>query len=154
MPNYKIINNFFNIIIFVLTVTTTTLGQTKDSLNVSICIPKLDTLDNHKVYTLLDKIPEYPGGEVLMVKYIQKNLIYPSCHEYMVGSIYLTFVIDTTGKIRNACVFNTHKSNNEFSVIEIQVLKLINEMPTWTPGQNHGENVYARVNLPIKICPK
>ena len=129
----------------------TSYAQTGGPKNGPTCIPKTDTLDNQKVYSILEEMPEYPGGTIEMVKYFEHNLLNPNRNEDRQGSIYATFIIDTTGKIRNACIYITHKGNDELTPIEKDVLRIINEMPIWTPGRYQGKKVYSRFNLPIKF---
>lgn len=95
----------FLIFLFSLTGWTQT-TQTRDTLkSISIhCIPNHDTLDGQDVYLFADSMPEFPEGTVMMLKFIRNNLNYPIQLDQWAGTIYVTFVIDLTGQIRNACI--------------------------------------------------
>jgi len=36
-----------------------------------------ETIDNEKIYTIVDEMPSFPGGEIQMIKFLKKNLKYP-----------------------------------------------------------------------------
>jgi hypothetical protein len=114
------------------------------------CIPKPDILDQQLVYLVTEKNAEFPGGQQAFMTYLQKNLLYPKEQEEWQGSIYITFVVDTLGNIRNECIYK-RDLDGAMSPIEIEALKLIREMPKWTPAEKDGKKVYMRVTLPIKF---
>lgn len=116
----------------------------------STCVPTPDILDNQQVYSIPDKEAEFPGGQTAFMSYLQKNLQYPKEQEEWQGSIYVTFIVDSLGKIRNECIYKRY-FKGEISPVERVVLNLIKEMPTWTPAEIDGKKVYSRVTLPIKF---
>ena len=79
-----------------------------------------------------------------------KNFCYPIEQAEWQGSIYITFVVDTLGNIRNECIYKSFLKG-EISPVEKVVLNLIKEMPTWIPAEKDGKKVYMRVTLPIKF---
>lgn len=116
----------------------------------STCIPEPDILDNQPVYQIADKNAEFPGGQMAFLSYFQKNFRYPAAQQEWQGSIYITFVTDTLGSIRNACVYKRHFTG-ELSPVETVALNLIREMPAWIPAENEGKRVCMRITLPIKF---
>ncbi|HLG35902.1 MAG TPA: carboxypeptidase-like regulatory domain-containing protein [Bacteroidia bacterium] len=116
----------------------------------STCFPKPDILDNQQVYLIADKNAEFPGGQSAFMSYLQKNLRYPKEQEELQGSIYVTFIIDTLGSIRNECIYKRY-FKGELSAIEKLALNLIKEMPAWTPAEKDGKKVYMRITVPIKF---
>ena len=116
----------------------------------STCIPNPDILDNQQVHLMANKEPEFPGGQLAFVAYLGKNLRYPEEQVEWQGSIYVTFVVDTLGNIRNECICKRYFKGG-ISPIENVALNLIREMPTWTPAEKDGNKVYMRVILPIKF---
>ncbi|MGE6220594.1 carboxypeptidase-like regulatory domain-containing protein [Nubsella zeaxanthinifaciens] len=114
------------------------------------CLPKPDLLDNQPVYSQVDKNAEFPGGQSAFLNYLRQNLSYPKEQKEWQGSIYVTFVVDTLGKIRNECIYKPY-FKGEISPIEKVALKLIKETPSWTPAEKNGKKVYNRVTLPIRF---
>ncbi len=116
----------------------------------STCIPNPDILDNQQVYLIAEKNAEFPGGQTAFMTYLAENLRYPKEQEEWQGSIYVTFIVDTLGNIRNECIYKRY-FKGEISPIEKVALDLIKEMPTWIPAEKDGMKVYMRVTLPIKF---
>jgi len=114
------------------------------------CIPLPDILDGQPVFKVTEKNAEFPGGQKEFMIYLMKNLQYPKEQASWQGSIYLTFIVDNSGKIRNECIFKRY-FNGELSPIEKEALRIIREMPTWIPAEQNGKKVYTRVTLPIKL---
>ena len=125
---------------------------TDDTLkNVSIhCISSPDNLDGQNVFLFVDSMPEFPDGTTMMMKFIRNNLTFPIQQDEWSGTIYVTFVIDLTGQIRNACILKPHLKD-ELTPNEKEVLRVVNLMPKWTPGRKDGKMVYVRMNLPVRI---
>ena len=87
------------------------------------------------------------------MKYISKHLKYPPRQKLFQGSVFVTFVVDTQGKLRNPCIYRRSRGD-ELSLLEKEMLGLIESMPPWVPGQQDGEKVYMRVYLPIRLEPQ
>ncbi len=119
----------------------------------SNCISECDTLFGLNIYSQLEVRPEYPGGEGKLFEFIYKNLKCPLDHDYFQSKVYVTFVIDTLGKIQNACIYKPY-STNSLSALEEAMLNVIKLMPNWKPGEENSEKVLTRIMLPINITFK
>jgi len=75
------------------------LGQKFNCIE-NTCIPKTDTLDGQKIFQKVDKMPEYPGGMEAMFKFIGQNIKFQGSGDVR-GKMLITFIVDTTGHIRN-----------------------------------------------------
>lgn len=116
----------------------------------SNCIPKLDTLQGKAVLKTSEIMPEYPGGEIELVRFIAKNVKYDKDEGILQTKVFVTFIIDTTGVSRNPCIvrpyFDDHLTQLELSVIEV-----VKTMPALKPGQNNGQKVPMRYTIPLNI---
>ena len=130
-------------------------GQSDTLVNISVlCIPSPDTLDGDTVYAFVDKMPEYPGGNEKMLAFILKNLKYPDSQEdHFQGSIYVSFIIDTSGQVRNACIYKRGFKGG-LTPVENEALRVVNSMPKWSVGQQNEKKVSVRIPLPIKFILK
>ena len=104
---------------------------------------------NDGVHLFADKMPEFKGGMDSLRKYIEENLTYPKGHTVR-GTMYVSFVIDTTGKVLDPKILRGIHNADE---LDKEVLRVIREMPDWIPGENNGKKVKVRFNLPIRINP-
>lgn len=106
-----------------------------------------DTLTT-KVYTFAEQMPQYPGGETEMMKFISENLKVPQefVESGLQGRVVLRFIVTETGQIENIRVMKTPDSL--FSQAHVDVIKA---MPRWEPGKQDGEAVSVYYTLPLSL---
>jgi hypothetical protein len=92
--------------------------------------------------------PEFEGGMLALYKFIAENLRYPdqNCVE---GTIYVGFIVDTNGNLKNLEVKRGFKSLPQYNEEAIRVIKLTSGK--WRAGLNKGKPVETRYTLPIKF---
>ncbi|MHB1279259.1 MAG: energy transducer TonB [Bacteroidia bacterium] len=93
-----------------------------------------------------DIMPEFPGGEKEMQKFVFKHLEYPPLAiEYGIhGRVMVEFIIDEDGKVTNAKILKGIGWGCDEAA-----LKVVNAMPRWKPGEYDGKIVKVRFVLPI-----
>jgi len=102
--------------------------------------------DREGVYTRVEAMPEFPGGETALADYIQNNVNYdPSVDNNAEGTVRVSFVVDENGKAEMPKVVGEKTSSN----LENEVVRAINQMPSWKPGMVKGKAVKTRLELPI-----
>ena len=140
-------------------------------------IKKDETVAEDKPYDVVEKMPQYPGGESELLNYIAKNLKYPVVAQETgtQGMLLVRFVINSDGKVTNTSilktVLNTPSRNKEVVVmgnalqnstptkpneqakiaIENEALRVVNAMSDWTPGEQNDKKVSVWYTLPIKF---
>ena len=68
--------------------------------------------------------------------------------EKIEGNVFVTFVIAADGKIKDPKILRSVDGSKNF---DKEVLRVIEEMPTWKPGQEHGQNVAVQFTIPIRF---
>jgi hypothetical protein len=121
----------------------------------SECIPSWDTLDGQKVHPLANKMPNYPGGDSKMLQFITDNIKSPEMKKNgrVKGTVSVTFVIDSLGRVRNVCLLRQQPSDKP-DPIDQEVLRLFGMMPRWEPGILNGKKTYVRIKMPMSILFK
>jgi TonB family protein len=103
--------------------------------------------ESSAVFTVVEDMPSFPGGEQARVKFFSDNLRIPS--ECIEGTVYVSFIVKADGSIANAKILRgLGKSYDE------EVLRVINLMPKWFPGTQNGQAVDVLFNLPVKFAKK
>lgn len=116
------------------------------------CYDYPDLLDSSYVFIVVDQMPEFPGGEEAKIIYLMDNLKITQLDTFMniVSRVTVTFVIDTLGKVRDACIddlyYRTHPTP-----VHLEVLRVVQMMPDWTPGRLRGKKVPVRFHMPVNI---
>lgn len=126
------------------TTETANFGALTDSISTS---GYLD--ENLKVAQNVEELPEYPGGEKAMNKFLIDNLKWPAMDgkDGLVSSkIYVQFVVDKDGSVKDAKVLRG--INAAFDAEALRVVKL---MPKWKPGKMQGKVMSTTYNLPIIV---
>jgi periplasmic protein TonB len=108
--------------------------------------------DDH-IFTTPEQFPSFPGGEEKMMAFIKKNIRYPELERQagISGTCYITFVVEKSGKIREAKILRGVPGGPG---CDKEALRVINKMPKWKPGKQNGRKVRVQFNLPIKYTLK
>jgi hypothetical protein len=117
------------------------------------CKKNLAELDGMKTSMLCDKMPTYHSGDADVLIAIAKILKYPQDQHDLQPRVNVGFVIDTLGQVRNACITKRF-SVTQITPIEKEVLKAIQTLKDWTPGEQNGKKVPVRYFMPIIIDVK
>jgi periplasmic protein TonB len=98
--------------------------------------------------SVVDQMPQFPGGEREMLRFIKNNLRYPlSAQENNVqGTVILNFVVDREGKIVNIKVVKAIG----FGCDE-EAVRVMEKMPNWTPGKQRGQPVLVSFTMPFRF---
>jgi protein TonB len=107
--------------------------------------------EDTKVFTIVEEMPSFPGGEGKMLEYIAKNIKYPppARENGIQGRVYVTFVVDKDGKIKDAKVLRGVGGG-----CDEEALRVVKTMPEWKPGRQNGRNVQVQYNLPVNFVLK
>jgi TonB family protein len=109
--------------------------------------------DSEKVYTEVDQMPEFPGGQDQLFKFIADNVTYPAeaKKEGIQGKVYISFAVGKNGEIADAKV-----ERGVHAAIDAEALRVVEKMPAWTPGKKDGKQVKVKYTLPINfaLAPK
>ena len=97
-------------------------------------------------FSYVEEMPEFPGGDSKLVKFLRKNMVIneEDKKNNISGRIYVTFVIDKEGNILSPKILR--ELSAESSLAALQVVK---KMPKWKPGMQKGKPVMVQYNLPI-----
>lgn len=116
----------------------------------SDCIPKPDMMDGQKVYRLASKLAQFPGGEMKMLQFIQDNFKHAAGKQQVMKTIVVTFVIDTTGKVRNPCLLKTEGKTVDESAGK-EIVRVFDKMPKWDVALLNGKKSYMRIVMPVQL---
>jgi TonB family protein len=102
---------------------------------------------NIEAYNVCEKMPEFPGGTVALMKFLAENIKYPedARKEKAEGRAFIKFVVKSDGSISEIKVVKS--SGNES--LDKEAMRVVSTMPKWKPGTQDGKNVNVRFCLPI-----
>ncbi|MDH6309129.1 protein TonB [Dysgonomonas sp. PFB1-18] len=99
-----------------------------------------------KVFVSAQFMPQFPGGEAEMYRFISENLKYPVVDQEMgtQGRVTVRFVVTKTGEISDIQLLKGISIS-----CDKEAMRVIKSMPRWIPGKNNGEPVQVYFTLPI-----
>lgn len=107
----------------------------------------LEKLEDIVPYASVEAKPTFNGGDAdSFVKYVQQNIKYPqnALENNVEGKVTVNFVVDATGKIRNAKVVNGVDDE-----LNAEALRVVESAPAWTPAKQNGKNVPVTCSIPV-----
>ena len=104
------------------------------------------TKKNNMVFDIVEVMPQYPGGQIAMLKYIMENIKYPeqAMKEGIQGRVAVSFIVEKDGSISDVKpILSVHPLLNK------EAVRVVESMPKWTPGKQNGKPVRVRFNVPV-----
>lgn len=99
--------------------------------------------------SFVELMPEYPGGETALMKYLNKNVKYPHVAQEneIQGTVFVQFVVNRDGTISNVKTVGAPKGGG----LEDEAIRVVSNMSKWKPGKQNGQYVAVFFNLPISF---
>lgn len=119
--------------------------QQKAEAKASDAIAPADTTKN-VVYDVTETMPQFPGGQEMMMKYLAANIKYPASavKAKKQGRVIVTFVIQKDGSVTNARIARSVDPE-----LDAEALRIVKAMPNWTPGTQDGKPVNVKYTIPV-----
>ncbi len=101
-----------------------------------------------EVFTVVEKMPEYPGGDDARVKYMAHNLLYPesAIKNKTEGTVYISFIVEKNGAVTDVTLLKGIGGE-----CDTEAVRIIKNMPHWIPGTQRGEPVRVKFTIPVKF---
>jgi TonB family protein len=104
--------------------------------------------NNDIIFTVVEVMPEYPGGIEAMMKFIAQNIKYPeqAKSNQIEGRVFINFVVEADGSVSGVNVLRGIGGGCDEEAVRVAEM-----MPRWTPGYQRGQAVRVSFNLPVKF---
>ena len=115
--------------------------------NVDQQVTKTSAQDN-KVYKSVEQMPQFPGGEVALMKHLQSEIKYPenAAKNNIQGRVVVQFVIDKNGEVGEVKVVRSIDEE-----LDAEAVRVTKALPKFIPGHQDGEAVNVWYTLPISF---
>lgn len=127
---------------------TTQNGQKEPETVRSEPLNKPQPVNSTRVYDVVEQMPSFPGGISGLRTYLNQNIRYPAeAQENCVqGRVVVSFVVEKDGHISDVTVLRSVDPS-----LDKEAVRVIRNMPRWTPGKQGGEPVRVRYNVPVSF---
>lgn len=101
-----------------------------------------------RIYSVVEEMPEYPGGMKAFVNYLKRKLFYPpqAKKENLEGVVAVQFVVEKDGRITSPTVVRSLRAD-----MDSAALTAIRNMPNWIPAREHGMRVRCKYSVPVQF---
>jgi len=99
-----------------------------------------------EVFTIVEEMPSYPGGDLKMYEYLGKNIKYPQIarESGIQGRVFVNFVVEPDGSVSNVKVLRGIGGG-----CDEEAIRVVKSMPKWKPGKQRGKAVRVSYTLPV-----
>ena len=122
--------------------------EVQENTEVQAPVQREEEVVEEQIFTIVEDMPAYPGGELEMRKYLGKSSKYPqmALDAGIQGTVFLTFEVDKDGKIKDVKVLRGIGGG-----CDEEAIRVVKAMPQWSPGKQRGKPVRVQFNLPVKF---
>jgi TonB family protein len=100
------------------------------------------------LFTVVEVMPKFPGGEEARIDYLVNNINYPENARKAgkQGTVYVSYVVEKDGSITDVRILRGFDKD-----CDAEAIRVISNMPNWDPGLQRGKPVRVQFNMPIKF---
>lgn len=138
---------------------TTALGNTDfdqgtDDINVvrehkdEIIVEEKTPVNDNQVFTAVEQMPQFPGGEAELMKYLSTHIKYPqmAMENNVQGQVVVQFVVQKDGSIGEVKVVRSKDPD-----LDKEAVRVVKTLPNFIPGKMNGQAVNVWYTLPVRF---
>lgn len=97
-------------------------------------------------FTVVQKIPEFPGGWSVFMQWLTKNLKYPALAQQnkIQGMVIVSFIVNKDGGIADVKI-----SKAADPLLDREALRVMKMMPKWKPGMDKNKVCRTMIAVPV-----
>lgn len=109
-----------------------------------------DSLTRKMVYTFVEKMPQYKGGNIALMNELGRKFHYEfEKYEDIQSKLRVQFVIDKKGFLIGARIYN--KKYEELTDFEKEGLRTLTSLQNWESGKHNNKNVDVILTMAIDV---
>lgn len=123
-------------------------GSWIDDKHIDWTVETEEIEEEEQIYTVVEEMPMFKGGDRGLLEYIYKNMKYPPrARELNVqGKVIIGFVINENGEVKDASVLRGVSKD-----LDSAALAMVKTMPNWKPGRQGGRSVSVGYSIPVSF---
>ena len=100
------------------------------------------------VFFIVEEMPEFPGGEEGLLKFVTENTKYPEVakEKKIQGKVFVQFVINRDGNVEDVKL-----AKGVDPLLDEAAMNIVKSMPQWKPGKQRGQYVKVSFTIPINF---
>ena len=107
-----------------------------------------EEVEEEQIFQIVEEAASFPGGIGECMKWLGKNIKYPTISQEngVQGRVIVQFVVNRDGTIVDAKVVR-----GVDPYLDKEALRVVNQMPKWSPGKQRGKAVRCQFTLPVQF---
>lgn len=110
--------------------------------------PQEQYVDPEEPFLVVEKMPQFPGGEIELLKFLSRNISYPQIarEANIQGIVHAQFVVEKNGKVSGIKILRGIGGG-----CDEEAMRVLRMMPDWSPGKQRGIPVRVAFNIPVSF---
>lgn len=108
--------------------------------------PDGKTSIEEEIFTVVEEMPEFPGGTKALLDYLSQHIKYPTIAQNngIQGRVVVSFIVSKEGSISDVQVMRGVNP-----ALDQEAVRVVKAMPKWKPGKQKGVAVNVKYVLPV-----
>ncbi|MEL6536445.1 MAG: energy transducer TonB [Bacteroidota bacterium] len=104
------------------------------------------SVETEEIFSVVEEPPHFGADKSELLDYLANHVKYPeSAQEAGIeGRVVVEFIVDATGEVSQAKVVKGVSEE-----LDAEAVRAIEDMPSWSPGLQRGQQVNVKMHLPI-----
>ncbi len=104
--------------------------------------------DEKTIFVVVETMPEFPGGQAALFKYLNESVKYPviAQENNIQGRVIVQFVVEKDGSVTDVQVVRSVDPS-----LDKEAKRVISSMPKWSPGKQRGKAVRVKYTVPVNF---
>lgn len=101
-----------------------------------------------EIFFIVEKMPEFPGGELGLRKWIAEHVKYPNIarENNIQGKVYVRFAVTESGSVDKVSI-----ARGVDPLLDEEAIRVVKMSPKWSPGEQRGKKVSVWYTVPINF---
>lgn len=110
--------------------------------------PPKHVVEETKIFTVVEQMPMFPGGDGALMGYLRDNIHYPTvaAENGVQGRVVVGFVVERDGSITDVNIIRGVDPS-----LDREAMRVVKSMPKWTPGKQNGSAVRVKYQVPVSF---
>lgn len=104
--------------------------------------------EDETVFAAVEQMPQFPGGDAEMLKFISNNIVYPAAaaENNIQGRVVVQFVVKKDGTIGEVKI-----ARGKDPDLDKEAIRVVKSLPRFVPGKMNGQAVNVWYTLPVNF---
>ncbi|MBR1935405.1 MAG: energy transducer TonB [Muribaculaceae bacterium] len=113
--------------------------------------PKPEPKKTEEIFKSAEQMPQFPGGDAALMKYINSHIHYPAAAEEnnIQGRVVVQFVVEKDGSVGQVKVARSVDRS-----LDNEAVRVVKSLPKFIPGKQNGQPVRVWYTLPVTFMLK